>query len=128
MTTNNKNKRTSNPLIKKLMANASPLDRIKNKNRVEIACTIDDLIKERNYSYIDFAKKINKQPSEISKFVSGTHNFTIDILAEIAFGLNISINELFIEQKPQVIYKTELHLRSNITEKNLFRNTSFSNM
>jgi len=32
-----------------------------------------------------FAKKINKCPSEISKYFSGNHNFTIEILCEIAF-------------------------------------------
>jgi transcriptional regulator with XRE-family HTH domain len=38
-----------------------------------------------------FAKKINKCPSEISKYFSGNHNFTIEILCEIAFALKISL-------------------------------------
>lgn len=42
-----------------------------------------------------FAKKINKSPSEISKYFSGNHNFTLEILCEISFGLKISLQELF---------------------------------
>ena len=42
-----------------------------------------------------FAKLINKSPSEISKYLSGNHNFTIDVLCEIAFGLKISLHDLF---------------------------------
>jgi hypothetical protein len=42
-----------------------------------------------------FAKKINKCPSEISKYFSGNHNFTIEILCEIAFALKISLKDLF---------------------------------
>jgi transcriptional regulator with XRE-family HTH domain len=42
-----------------------------------------------------FAKKINKCPSEISKYFSGNHNFTIEILCEIAFALKVSLLDLF---------------------------------
>ena len=40
-----------------------------------------------------FAKKINKCPSEISKYFSGNHNFTIEILCEIAFALKLSLKD-----------------------------------
>ena len=42
-----------------------------------------------------FEKKINKCPSEISKYFSGNHNFTIEILCEIAFALKLSLQDLF---------------------------------
>ncbi|MBK7039652.1 MAG: hypothetical protein IPH46_04000 [Bacteroidetes bacterium] len=56
------------------MADAPLLERRKNKTRVEIACRIDDLIKEKQYkSYSEFALKVGKHQSEITKWVSGSH-------------------------------------------------------
>jgi len=42
----------------------------------------------------DLAKKLNKCPSEISKYFSGNHNFTINTLCEIAFVLAVPLNVL----------------------------------
>ena len=42
----------------------------------------------------DLAKKLNKCPSEISKYFSGNHNFTINTLCEIAFVLSVPLNVL----------------------------------
>ncbi len=128
MTTNNKNKRTSSPLIKKLMADASPVERWKNKNRVEIACRIDDLIKEKKYSYKDFAKKVGKQPSEITKWVCGSHNFTTDILTEIAYALNVELQELFTENKPKVVYRTRIEVVAIQIDSNPYTNNPSSNI
>jgi predicted XRE-type DNA-binding protein len=94
MTANHKTKRISKPLIKKLMAEANPIEKNKHTIKVAIACRIDDLIKERKYSQATFAKKVNKQPSEVSKWLSGTHNFTTDILSEIAFALEVPFSEI----------------------------------
>ena len=126
MTTNNKTKRTSSPLIKKLMAEASPLERKKNKVRVEIACRIDDLIKEKKYSYIEFSKIVGKQPSEVSKWVSGSHNFTLDTLAEIAFSLNIELFELFSEEKPKVVFRNRIEVKSKQMEIIPFTNNQYA--
>lgn len=89
MTTINKTKRTNNPLIKTILSEASPVKRMQNKNRVALACRIDDLIKAKGYSNSTFAEKIGKQPSVITKWLSGTHNFTTDTLDEIAYHLGI---------------------------------------
>lgn len=126
MTTNNKTKRTSSPLIKKLMADAPLLERSKNKTRVEIACRIDDLIKEKHYkSYSEFALKVGKHQSEITKWVSGSHNFTIDTLTEIAFALNIELAELFSEHKPKVVYRTRVEVIAIQTVKNPYANNQY---
>jgi transcriptional regulator with XRE-family HTH domain len=50
---------------------------------------------------------MNKNPSEITKWLSGTQNFTIDTLSEIAVALEISITELFIPKQIQVL--NEVH-------------------
>lgn len=104
MTTNNKTKRTSNPLIKTILSEASPLKRMQNKNRVALACRIDDLIKEKGYNNTQFANKLNKQPSVITKWLSGTHNFTMETLDEIAYFLGVETSYLIQPQTQKVIY------------------------
>lgn len=39
--------------------------------------------KENNMSQKDFAKRLNKKESEVSKWLSGGHNFTIETIAKI---------------------------------------------
>ena len=116
MTTNNKTKRTSSPLIKKILADASPVQRIQNKNRVALACRIDDLIKAKGYTYSSFALKISKQPSEITKWLSGTHNFTMNILDEIAYHLAVETAFLMQPQPEKVIYKSKVVIVTKIIE------------
>ena len=110
MTTNNKTKRTSNPLIKTILSEASPLKRMQNKNRVALACRIDDLIKEKGYNNTQFANKLNKQPSVITKWLSGTHNFTMETLDEIAYFLGVETGYLIQPQMQQVIYKKTVEI------------------
>ena len=42
----------------------------------------------------DLAEKLNKRPSEISKWLSGTYNFTIYTLHNIAKTLNVEVIDL----------------------------------
>ena len=108
MTTNKKARKVSSPLINKILATASPLKKVQNINRIEIACRIDDLIKEKGYkNYTAFANKMDRQPAELSKWLSGTHNFTTDTLSEIAFHLDVPLAQLLAENKVQVITKTK---------------------
>ena len=48
-----------------------------------LAARIDDAIKARGWQKQDLAKALHKRPSEISKWLSGTHNFTTETLWEI---------------------------------------------
>lgn len=116
MTTINKTKRTNNPLIKTILSEASPVKRMQNKNRVALACRIDDLIKAKGYSNSTFAEKIGKQPSVITKWLSGTHNFTTDTLDEIAYHLGIETAYLMQPQQVQIIYQKSIQVVTKIVE------------
>lgn len=56
-----------------------------------ISNKIDALMKERGLSKKQFADQIGKRPSEITRWLSGQHNFTLSTLAMLSafFGQSI---------------------------------------
>lgn len=59
--------------------------------KMQLAATIDDAIKSKGWSKIKFAEIIKQKPSVITKWLSGTHNFTVDTLIDIGIILNIDL-------------------------------------
>lgn len=49
-----------------------------------ISNKIDALMKERGLSKKQFADQIGKRPSEITRWLSGQHNFTLSTLAMLS--------------------------------------------
>lgn len=106
---NNKTARKYNSSItNELLSEITPIDRQQIVNKMSLAARLDDLITSRGWGKREFAEKVNKNPSEITKWLSGTQNFTMDILSEIALALNLPIAELFAPKQIQVINKTHI--------------------
>lgn len=68
-------------------------DEIKEEINLSFAISnkIDALMKERGISKKQFADLIGKRPSEITRWLSGQHNFTVSTLATLSafFGKSI---------------------------------------
>lgn len=67
--------------------------------KMMIATKIADALKEQGITQKHLATLLNKEPSEISKWLSGTHNFTIDTLSDIQDILNIKLINVDKEAK-----------------------------
>lgn len=70
-----------------------------NEGSIEIkkellAKLIKDSLQEANMRSSQFAEKVKKRPSEVTKWLSGSHNFTIDTLFQIEKELGITIINL----------------------------------
>ena len=77
-------------IIQKLDKESCPIfDKVAAKMRT--AARIADAMKAAGLSKSQFARKMGKSPSEITKWLSGTHNFTIDSLQEISAVLGVEI-------------------------------------
>lgn len=63
----------------------------KVNSRMKLAARIADAIKKQGLTQKEFAAKLDKKPSEISKWLSGNHNFTHDILCDIQSVLKIEL-------------------------------------
>ena len=81
---------TSN-LIDELFQETSPEELEKTEKRMLLAAQIEDAMKGKGWKAKDLAKAIGKSPSEISKWLSGTHNFTSDTLFDLEKVLETSI-------------------------------------
>ncbi len=95
MKTNKRAEKYNSSIIAELLSEISSAEKMQVRIKMQLAARIDDLIIESGLNKSEFASKMDKNPSEISKWLSGTHNFTIDTLVEISKALNINVEELF---------------------------------
>lgn len=71
-----------------------------NARRQRISEEIDIALKASGLSKKAFAQLMHRQPSEVTKWLSGRHNFTSDLLAEISCVLGAKISG--IDAVPEV--------------------------
>jgi ribosome-binding protein aMBF1 (putative translation factor) len=81
-----------NSLILQQLAESTPSKLIEKVNRqMALAVRIEEGIKAKNWSKKEFAQRIGKKPPEISRWLSGSHNFTTDTLWQIEDVLGIRL-------------------------------------
>lgn len=103
MTNQSKAKKHSSKILTELLSEISPLEMKKTKEKMMLAARIEDLVNEKGWTKSQFAKKMGKNPSEITKWYSGTQNFTTEILTHISFVLEVNVADLFCMKHQQVI-------------------------
>ncbi len=86
-------------LLDNLLAEITPEQQARTDRKMRIACMIDDAMKDKGYGKKQFADKVGRKPSEITKWLSGTHNFTIETLSDIERVLEVRILNLSSRNK-----------------------------
>lgn len=97
----------TSPIIEEILNSIPPLTMEKTKNRMIIAARIDDYMMRAGLSKMELSRRLNKRPSEITRWLSGTHNFTTDTLTEIAFELKVTIADLHRSKEELVKIRIE---------------------
>ncbi len=104
-------KAVSSPLIQKLRKRITPSEARKVEDAMRLAANISNLMKQHklnNTRLIERLKAIGVevQPSMVTRWLSGTHNFTQGTLSDIALALEVETAELYGRQKkePQPVY------------------------
>ena len=79
--------------LRELLNDISPEERVEARLSFQISNRLDFLMKEKGLSKKQLADAIGKRPSEITRWLSGEHNFTISTLAMLStfFGQPIII-------------------------------------
>lgn len=61
--------------LKELLDEVTPLEMEQTKNKMQLAARIEDLMRAKGWNKSQFAEKVGKHPSEITKWLSGTQNY-----------------------------------------------------
>lgn len=105
----NKAKSYNSPLLDHMFDEIPEKEFKKTERRMKLAIKIADAMKVNGYSKVKFAGLMNQHPSVITKWLSGTHNFTIDTLFDLEQTLNIklvSVGEDIVVDKNKTVYQT----------------------
>ncbi|SDZ73311.1 helix-turn-helix domain-containing protein [Psychroflexus halocasei] len=104
-----------NKLNNWLEDNKNPeIDRFIERN-LEITQQVCVILKNRGIKKTEFAKMLGKKPSEVSKWLSGTHNLTLKSITKMEIALGVDL----MNPEPNYIYlgKIEGNLESYETAK-----------
>ncbi len=90
-------------IIDEIFDSITPDEDDKIRKRMLLAARIDKAIKAKGWKKKDLAEALKKRRSEITRWLSGTHNFHSDTLFDIERVLNIDLVTLKDVPKEQVI-------------------------
>ncbi len=85
------NRRKSSATLAEIMSSISEEDKRRTRDRMLIAVKIADALEAKKLSQKAFAERMGKSESEISEWLSGNRNFTVDTLSDISDCLGIHL-------------------------------------
>ena len=83
--------RTTTELFREAVANVPEDVRLETDWSFEISDKIADALEKKGMTQKMFAKQIGKTETEVSRWLSGTHNFTLRTIAKISSVLGTNI-------------------------------------
>jgi len=101
----------------------------RTENRMLLAQKIDMGMKAKGWNKTKFAKEIGQKNSVITRWLSGTHNFTSDTLTDIADVLGIDLLDTSIETSKisNVVKVSYSPMPDGYNIANLFQNSTLLN-
>lgn len=85
--------RNAQTSFRELLGNITPQERMETRMSFEISNRIDFLMREKGLTKKQLADALGRRPSEVTKWLSGEHNFTIRTLGMLSmfFGRPIIV-------------------------------------
>lgn len=96
----NKARNYTSDILDELLSEITPEEQRRTDKRMLLALKIEKAMKAKNWKKGDLAREMNKKPSVITKWLSGTHNFESNTLFELEEKLGITL--VALEEKKQV--------------------------
>jgi len=93
-------KKIESNLLEDLLGPVDPLAYEKVRNTMMLAKKIDEARCKKGWSKTEFAREMGRKPSEVTKWLSGTHNFGTHLLTEI--GVKLGIRLLNVREEEDV--------------------------
>lgn len=95
----------SSPRVRELLQSRDPLKTARARKRMLIAARIEDILQDLGWKKKDLAEKLGKKPSEVTKWLSGTHNFTIDTLVDIEHATGKAVIPVSEKRAPKMVWQ-----------------------
>lgn len=80
-----------NPLFRECLAAIPKERKAEFELSFAIASRIDEVLKRRGMTQRELAQRLGKRESEVSKWLTGRHNFTTNTIARISMALEAPI-------------------------------------
>ena len=81
----------TNPILDEIRQTITPEIKLRMEMSVAIANRIYDILHEKGLSQKDFARMMGKTETEVSRWLSGTHNMTMATICKISSVLGEDI-------------------------------------
>ena len=81
----------TNKIMDEIRSSISPEMKLQMEMSVAIANRIYEILEARGMSQKDLAKKLGKTETEVSRWLSGTHNLTLATICKISAALEAEI-------------------------------------
>lgn len=96
----------NNNLIEQLLNYISPEESQRIENRMLLSAKIDDALKAKGWKKKDLMEALGKKnQSEVTKWLSGTHNFTSDLLTDLGRVLDTNFFNLESTAPKPLVYR-----------------------
>ncbi len=92
----------TNRIMDEIRETISPEMKMQMELSVAIANRIYEILEEKGLSQKDFARLMGKTETEISRWLSGTHNLTLATLCKISVALGENLLEVPVNQEELV--------------------------
>jgi predicted XRE-type DNA-binding protein len=106
-------KEHDSPGLRELLEEATALELAQTKVKMQLAANIEELMRSKGWTKTRFAAELHKSQPEVSKWLSGAHNFTIDTLCHIALVLGTDVPALCGKPPIKVVYRADLIVASS---------------
>lgn len=101
-------------ILEEFLALGTPEELARTENRMLLAAKIQDAMTSKGIGKKQLAEMMGQNPSVITKWLSGGHNFTVDTLTDIQRVLGVHL--LALGEKP--IVEQVFHISAQVTAPN----------
>lgn len=126
----NKAENYTSIIMEQVSNETSSKDAEKIRNKMLLAAKIEDALKAKGWKKLDLANRLNKKPSVITKWISGTHNFTTETLWDIEKLLGINLINITNHKNKDIGFSLKgieiLEIQINHPERSIPENTVFN--
>lgn len=92
-----------NKIMDEIRSSISPEMKLQMELSVAIANRIYEILEEKGLSQKDFARMMGKTETEVSRWLSGTHNLTMATICKISVALEADVIKVADEElEPQI--------------------------